>query len=109
MVTKDSFVTKEIKVDQAYGVSADQEHIYERTCKDIVADAFAGYNGSILSYGQTGAYDSPGCILAVHCPNIAVVLLQSQGPGSHILCSETVTGSPRKARWNPLTGWCNSR
>lgn len=54
VVTKDSFVTKETKVDQAYGVSADQEHLYERACKDIVADAFAGYHGSILSYGQTG-------------------------------------------------------
>jgi hypothetical protein len=55
LVTKDSYLAKEMQFDQAYGVAVDQETIYERACKDIVADAFAGYHSSIMSYGQTGS------------------------------------------------------
>lgn len=54
VVTKDTYITKEVKVDQAYGVATSQKHLYEQACKDVVADVSAGYHGSILSYGQTG-------------------------------------------------------
>jgi hypothetical protein len=39
---------------QAFRPDVQQEYVYERVAKDMVASSLAGYNGTIFAYGQTG-------------------------------------------------------
>lgn len=45
---------REFAYDRVFGPDADQDAVYNEVGGPIVADVLAGYNGTILAYGQTG-------------------------------------------------------
>ena len=42
---------------------AGQADVYKAAVQPIVEDVLAGYNGTVMAYGQTGAGDTSSCIL----------------------------------------------
>ena len=43
------------KFDKIFQPQSTQEELYEFVGTNIVADAFSGYNSTVLAYGQTGS------------------------------------------------------
>lgn len=43
------------KFDRVFKPETHQTEIFETVAKDIIEDAFAGYNSTVLAYGQTGS------------------------------------------------------
>ena len=49
---KDSFESRQFRVDHAFGPVSSQREVYDIACKDIIDDFLRGYNGFIMAYGQ---------------------------------------------------------
>ena len=47
------YVPQKFNFDRVYSIDCDSQLIYKEMCKDVVASALEGYNGSIFMYGQT--------------------------------------------------------
>ena len=47
------YAPQKFNFDRVYSIDCDSQLIYKEMCKDVVASALEGYNGSIFMYGQT--------------------------------------------------------
>jgi kinesin family protein 3/17 len=49
------YATHRFAFDRVYGPDAPQQRVYDESARGAVASALAGYNASIIAFGQTGA------------------------------------------------------
>ena len=83
--------TQTFTLDRVFTPSADQEDVFEKLGKTVVADVQAGFNGSVFAYGQTGSgktytmIGGPGNSQGL-IPRCAAHLLQDRGE-SELVCS----------------------
>lgn len=78
------------KFDRVFKPETYQTEIFESVAKDIIEDAFAGYNSTVLAYGQTGS----GKTYTMFGPEIKD---SGEVQASRTLCSEDAGIIPRVA------------
>ena len=58
-----SGIKHEFQFDKVFGVTCDQEALFRKCAPSIIDDVLEGFNGCILTYGQTGAGGCSLCFL----------------------------------------------